>query len=255
MSRITSYGAATTLVVALLAAPAPVVASRAFSCGGRPATIVGTPGDDTVVGTSAADVMVGLAGEDDIVGLEGDDVLCGGPESDILRGGQGDDVLLGGLGAGLLFGGAGDDRMVGVLKVGNSPKAAFGGSGQDRYEMRFVMHGAATLSDVVGRVDLRQQRAWTDTHGIRTLMQVRSVEEVEVGRGRWTLIGSYRAEVLVGGRTPGAMVTIHAGGGDDVLEGTLRDDLLDGGRGFDTVLASAGHDTCVSVELVRDGRC
>ena len=38
-----------------------------------------------------------------------------------------------------------------------------GGLGRDRYFMRFVMQGAATLSDAIRRVDLLQRLAETDT--------------------------------------------------------------------------------------------
>jgi hypothetical protein len=35
----------------------------------------------------------------------------------------------------------------------------------------------------------------------------------------------------------------------------MKHDLLDGGRGFDMVLASPGDDASVSVERVTDGPC
>ena len=86
-------------------------------------------------------------------------------------------------------------------------------------------------------------------------MPVHGIEEVRVARKHWTLIGSAEDETLLGGTTHGVRVSIHAGGGNDVLRGTLHDDLLDGGRGDDTVLASAGHDTCLSVEQLPAGGC
>ena len=72
---------------------------------------------------------------------------------------------------------------------------------------------------------------------------------------RWTLVGGERDDTLLGGTTRGARVTIRAGAGRDVLRGTLKDDLLDGGRGVDTELASGGHDTCTSIERLTNGYC
>ena len=79
------------------------------------------------------------------------------------------------------------------------------------------------------------------------------IEQVEVSRGRWTLIGSGLDETLLGSTTRGAYVDIHAGGGRDVLRGTFKDNLLDGGRGVDTVRVTVGDDTCVSVERFEGG--
>jgi hypothetical protein len=68
------------------------------NCGGRPATIVGTPARDTLRGTSGRDVIAGLGGNDVIRGRGGNDVLCGGPGRDTLRGGAGRDRVIGGPG-------------------------------------------------------------------------------------------------------------------------------------------------------------
>ncbi|MDX1691469.1 MAG: CapA family protein [Acidimicrobiia bacterium] len=65
----------------------------AASCGGLPATIVGTDGDDVLVGTPGPDVIAARGGNDVVWGLGGDDVLCGGPGSDLVIGGAGDDVV------------------------------------------------------------------------------------------------------------------------------------------------------------------
>ena len=40
----------------------------------------------------------------------------------------------------------------------------------------------------------------------------------------------------------------HMGPGRDRLEGSSRDDLLDGGPGQDKARAGGGDDTCVSIE-------
>ena len=44
------------------------------SCGGTPATLVGTESDDLLNGTTGPDVIVGLGGHDVIFGFEGNDV-------------------------------------------------------------------------------------------------------------------------------------------------------------------------------------
>jgi len=48
-------------------------------CFDRPATIVGTPGDDVLSGTSGDDVIVGLEGTDEITSSGGEDRVCAGP--------------------------------------------------------------------------------------------------------------------------------------------------------------------------------
>ncbi len=88
-------------------------------CGGRPVTILGTPGNDTIRGTAGPDVILGLEGNDVIRGLEGDDVLCGGPGKDRLIGGPGRDRMFGQGENDKLFGDKGKDLHN-------------GGSGRDR---------------------------------------------------------------------------------------------------------------------------
>ena len=55
-------------------------------CGGIPANIVGTDGDDTLMGTPDSDVIHGLAGNDTIDGGGGHDLICGGTGNDTLFG-------------------------------------------------------------------------------------------------------------------------------------------------------------------------
>ena len=80
-----------------------VAGAVAKSCGGRTATIVGTPGNDLLIGKRASDVIYGGGGDDLILGgPNGNDRICGGP---------GDDRLIGGRGYDVLFGEGGDDRI------------------------------------------------------------------------------------------------------------------------------------------------
>ncbi|HEX4307884.1 MAG TPA: hypothetical protein VHZ54_17750 [Solirubrobacterales bacterium] len=128
---------------AAVAAPAPTPAPIAPAppapkpkCGGRTATIVGTPGADHLKGTKKADVIVGLGGNDTIKGLGGNDLICagagadkvfGGPGADRILGEGGKDQLFGGPGADALLGGAGADTLVG----GPGKDQEVGGPGKD----------------------------------------------------------------------------------------------------------------------------
>lgn len=72
------------------------------TCGGAPATVVGSAGADVLDGTPGPDVIVGLGGADTLRGLGGSDRICGG---------GGGDRLVGGSGADRLWGQAGRDRL------------------------------------------------------------------------------------------------------------------------------------------------
>jgi uncharacterized delta-60 repeat protein len=97
-------------------------------CGGKRATIVGTPRKDTLRGTRRADVIVALGGNDSVKAGRGNDLVCGGSGSDRLAGEDGKDRLLGESGNDRLGGGAGNDTLGGG--VGNDRLG--GGVGNDR---------------------------------------------------------------------------------------------------------------------------
>jgi Ca2+-binding RTX toxin-like protein len=253
--RFSLYAAATLLVVCAAPALAPPAGAADGMCDGRVATIVGTPGDDELVGTAGDDVIVALAGDDRVEALAGNDLVCGGEGSDTLIGGEGADIVLGGLGGAVVRGGAGNDRITGAVMVGDDTQAVAGGPGRDFYFLRFVMQGAATLSDLSGQVDLLQGTARIEAGQQLTRMPVTGIEEIRVSRGSWTLYGSARDEVFLGGTARGARVAIFARGGRDLLAGTVRHDVLNGGPGLDTVEATPGDDRCISLERVIDGPC
>ncbi|MEA3275870.1 MAG: calcium-binding protein [Pseudomonadota bacterium] len=83
------------------------------TCQGRPATCVGTDGDDMLWGTEDDEVIMGLAGDDVIQGDEGDDVICAGPGNDAVHGARGNDSLFGEDGDDWLFGARGKDSLYG----------------------------------------------------------------------------------------------------------------------------------------------
>ena len=79
----------------------------------RPATLVGTDGDDILEGTAGTDVIAGLGGDDRVRAAGGDDVVCAGAGRDRVDAGTGHDSVTGGDGSDLLGGGRGDDRISG----------------------------------------------------------------------------------------------------------------------------------------------
>lgn len=83
------------------------------TCQGRPATCVGTDGDDVLWGTEDDDVILGLGGNDAIHGDDDDDIVCGGPDDDSIHGATGNDSLYGEAGNDLLFGAKGKDSLYG----------------------------------------------------------------------------------------------------------------------------------------------
>ena len=93
--------------------PPPPPPASVPACQGRPATVVGTPGDDRLAGTPGADVIVGLDGDDKISARGGNDLVCAGDGDDKVVGGGGKDVLRGEAGDDRLAGGSGRDRLVG----------------------------------------------------------------------------------------------------------------------------------------------
>ena len=98
-----------------------------FTCGGRAATLVGSPGPDRLTGTDGSDVIAGLGGDDRIDGLEGDDLICAGGGSDNIIGGAGNDTIDGAAGDDRVVGSSGRDELRG--SVGND--TIVGGSGND----------------------------------------------------------------------------------------------------------------------------
>jgi len=105
-------------------------------CGGEPATIVGTSGNDIISGTKGDDIIDGLGGNDVIKGGKGDDCLTGGAGNDQLKGGWGADEHVGGAGNDSIRGGHGNDQLDGgagddSLKGGHGDDAMNGGADDD----------------------------------------------------------------------------------------------------------------------------
>jgi hypothetical protein len=106
------------------------------TCGSKPVTLVGSPGNDSLDGTPGPDVIRGGDGNDTVAAGGGDDIICVDNGNDSVNGGQGDDQVFGGAGNDTLLGKAGNDSLVGegghdVLVGGDGDDTLVGGTGND----------------------------------------------------------------------------------------------------------------------------
>jgi peptidoglycan/xylan/chitin deacetylase (PgdA/CDA1 family) len=213
-----------------LAALIPTAAANRLApeCAGRPATIIGTAGDDELQGTRGDDVIVGLAGNDTIVAGPGNDLVCAGPGNDVVSGGSGADTLFGAAGDDFLNGDTGPDRLSGgpgadllvgepgndVLLGGRGDDVLRGGIGADR------LYGEGGRDSLIGGDDDDLARGGDDN------------DTIDGGAGADRLHGGEGADSLLGREGP------------DWLLGEAGDDLLAGGEGDDTLRGGTDRDRC-----------
>jgi Ca2+-binding RTX toxin-like protein len=247
------------LVAPLLAATPAFAAGE--TCEGRPATHVGTTGNDVLRGTSGDDVMVGLDGDDQFYGFQGNDVICGDGGSDDLYGHDGDDRLFGGLdGVELADPSGPGSRPQGDLIV-PGPGNDHVDAGADPVTMAAPSAVVDTVSyldlelapmSVGVRVDLTPVAGFGVTYKPTGIDRIVVLERIAVAgsRANDVLIGSPHTDVLAGA---GGTDVIHGGAGDDSVQadGTRADidpaldgpDNLDGGAGADWVYSGQSGGT------------
>jgi Ca2+-binding RTX toxin-like protein len=175
------------------------------TCLGRPATIVGTNGNERLRGTAGNDVIAGLAGDDfiDNQNKAGVDVICGG---------EGNDEILGSVST-LVSGDAGDDRLAAAaITYQESPVSV--------------------------RVDVKAARArgWGSdslSRGLGSLQLVIGSQHGDVLMGASAAAGV----VLVG--LDGNDSLLSRQGRDELFPGA-GDDLVDGGSDSDCDTVSYG---------------
>ena len=238
---------------------------------------------DAIYGTQGADTLFAsnypaLTGPLYMYGLRGDDLLNGGLLADQIDGGSGDDRLFGNAGTDTLLGGAGADLLAGQYDVDELT----GGVGADRFFMsmsdgngdritdyeygeQLWLYGAPTSleqyrlsydgtdsrldidADGVGGVDvsvvlsgyvngvlsLSDQVLGPDTY------QVVSVAEADA------IYGTQGADTLFSSNYPALTGPLYMYGlrGDDLLNGGLLADQIDGGSGDDRLFGNARTDT------------
>lgn len=256
--RTASLSAATFLLAGMSASPgaaaevdAGMADSQRATCGGVPATVVGTAGSDDLVGTRGADVVVAGGGDDIVDTGPGRDLVClgrgfdlaslgggadrvlGGAGDDTLNGGGGADVLIGQSDVDAMFGGPGDDRIRGGSGTSIVVEGLIGGPGND------TLIGGPGLdtahffdSPHPVRVNLRRDRA--TGHGDDRLVGIEGV------------VGSNHSDVIVGDATgnglfgQGGHDVVRAGDSGRLARGTA--DWLSGDGGRDQLWGGAGQD-------------
>ncbi|MEQ9726991.1 calcium-binding protein [Pseudomonas sp. WHRI 8822A] len=247
--------------------------------GGFETLVEGTTAGEQLVGGQGKDVVRGLAGNDTLFGMGGDDQLEGGDGNDYLSGGNGsqagsgNDTLIGGNGNDVLdgedgndrlAGGAGDDqyyyRAGGGVDVIDNSGGGFDGAffiGIARTRLSFHREGNDLLILVDG--DLKQQVKVTDHFlggdyaidyvqpdggSYITTAQIASLLSALPGTGSpGTGENPGGGGQPGGGTNPGGEQPPAAGlGGNDVITGTVSNDVLIGGAGNDTLNGAAGND-------------
>ena len=232
-SRVPRAGAVLGGVVLLVSILPMGAADAAPNCFGRPATIVGTEGNDNLRGTSRADVIVGLGGRDEINGLGGVDRLCGqrgpdtvsgGPGSDKLSGGETSDQLSGGDGNDLLDGNTGYDQLNGDLgtDVASYSYGANEGLGVD------LAQGFAVGGQTSAENEYLDQDSLS---GIENVIGTRFADSFH---------GDTKSNAFYGGDD---MDSLWGSGGNDRLYGEAGNDTVYGDAGNDVMNGGSGDDS------------
>jgi Ca2+-binding RTX toxin-like protein len=235
-------------------------------------SVQGSDHADRIVGAALGEALLGGKGADRILGGGGADTITtglearpndgaadradGGPGTDEVTGGRGDrlaggpgDDFLSGNRSRELSGGAGPDRITDVIAA-SGPQVVRGGTGRDRVSLTAPAAWRGTAAEVLrGRVELATgvARFRSSTGTVR--VPLRDVEAISVSAtGRWTLVGTPGNDELEvdTGRQLGALLIGR--GGNDVLFGSWRGDVLRGGPGYDVAWGRGGRDRYLSIE-------
>ena len=194
--------------------------------------VMGSMYDDTITGTddvALGNRIWGLGGMDRLYGGEGPDTLSGGAGDDMLDGGDEDDILIGGPGADALTGGDGDDT------------ASYAGSMMGvtvRFHAMQAMGGDAegdtfvdtTMNTYTVLDEDEEEQDMTET--------VPDVINLTGSGGDDILAGDSRDNVIKGG---GGNDRLYGGPGGS-YDNTDNDDMMYGGAGHDHVFGGKGGD-------------
>lgn len=242
-------------------------------------TLTGGTENDLLIGGEGSDSVSGDAGEDDIYGddrdsrLSGNDTLHGNIGNDIIHAGGGNDEVYGGDGADVVYGGIGDDTLDGgsqenPLSINDGNDYLSGEAGNDTLRGRAsgvnfaVITSSSNVSVAWSKYDVLDGGADDDIleggDGSDYLNGGPGYDQLFGQSGNDTLEGvlgdSATPDVLnagddndlirIGGIAPGgAITTIDAGLGHDVVSGSGGADRIFGRDGNDEISGNGGNDT------------
>ena len=211
-----------------------------------------------LTGSAMADILAGDLRDNTIKGGGGDDKLYGGPNpadadkegnsgltnADTLEGGPGNDMLFGGFGVDTLKGDAGDD----MLNGGPGADMLYGGAGSDMIyadTMDTVINGWVETPPAddtnTGDVD-ESTEAHNDPMAVDTVSFAR-LEDETVGV---TDAGGATAVIWELGTSAPNVENVIGSQGNDNINGTAVDNVIEGGEGADVLNGGAngmGGDT------------
>ncbi|WP_421868951.1 calcium-binding protein [Motiliproteus sp.] len=200
-----------------------------------------TEGDDEIEGTEEDDVLNGLGGDDEISGDDGNDTLDGGAGDDYLEGGAGNDTYLFGLGSG-------SDSIYDYDSTSGNQDVVRFTEGVAPADVSFSRVDDDLVLSINGTEDQLSLGDWFDS-------DANKIERVEFTDGTvwgfdelWAFAmaptegddeieGTEEDDVLNG---LGGDDEISGGDGNDTLDGCAGDDYLEGGAGNDTYLFGLG---------------
>src|SRR5262245_26662545 len=210
---------------------APVKGEPGFEalarCFGRPATILGSDGDDRIVGTRREDVIITFGGDDRVSGLRKDDRVCTSGGDDVVADADHWQVTL--------DLGSGDDRLVRAARVAE----VYAGPGGDA--LTISAGSASTVSLGPGDDTLRVLPDGRRHHPFNTPCP-----------GFRSAVRPMHVDLLRGhalGQGHDRLVNVHCvrlGRFTDTVVGSAGRDDIDVGGGDDRVRALGGNDNVYS---------
>jgi len=197
---------------------------------------------ENLIASQGNDTITGSSGDNILEGQAGNDSIDGGGGNDTIHGGAGNDTIEGGSGVDVMNGDAGDDTFIINLGwTGGAGESINGGTGTDTFDTSAVGTMNATVNLTAG--------TFTYLPGGSGFIALSSIENVITGAGNDVLIGSLADNVLDGGAGNDTLYggngtdTLTGGAGLDRLFGDAGNDVLDGGADADYVHGGEGIDT------------
>ena len=181
------------------------------------------------------------------------ETIIGGAGSDTINGGDGDNTIVGGPGNDILAGGGGDDMFV-ETDMQQGSDIVNGGAGSDTidYSERPTKLEVTLCIPMQASCNLGVCGCLADDGEANERDAMVNIENIYGGRGDDLLVGSVADNLFVGNegnddlRGESGDDTFYAGDGNDKMSGGAGDDLLSGDNGLDTFDGGDGQgDICI----------